>query len=82
MSEWGLDFPVAHSLNAADTSKSLGLFYGNNPRNPEIEIIHSTGYLIRPDNSVAVGVYSSGPIGRLTWQEGLALVRFYKKMNR
>lgn len=80
--EWELNFPLGHGLDPVDTSGALGVFYGKHPRDPETGIIHSTGYALRPDNTVAVGVYSTGPIGRLTWQDVLALVQFYKKMNR
>ena len=35
------------------------------------KIIHGTGYVIKPDGTIAVGVYSTGPIGRLVWQDVL-----------
>jgi hypothetical protein len=43
------------------------------------QILHSTGYVLRPDRTIAVGVYSTGPIGRLVWQDVLNLVQFYKQ---
>lgn len=35
-------------------------------------------FLIRPDKTIEVAAYSSGPIGRFVPQDVLALVRFYK----
>lgn len=32
-------------------------------------ILHGTGYVVRPDGTVTVAVYSAGPIGRLVWQD-------------
>jgi len=39
----------------------------------------ATGFVIRPHRRIAVAQYSSGPIGRLVWQDVLGLVQFYKK---
>jgi hypothetical protein len=35
--------------------------------------------VIRPDGTIAVAQYSSGPIGRLVWQDVLGLVQHEKK---
>jgi peroxiredoxin len=80
VSEWELNFPMGYGLDPVDISAKLGAFHGTHPRNPEQAIIHGTGFVLRPDNTVAVGLYSTGPIGRLTWQDIMALVQFYKKM--
>jgi hypothetical protein len=67
--------PRKPSTNAASPSRwATGCFYEERR-----QILHSTGYVLRPDGTVAVGVYSTGPIGRLVWQDVLALVQFYKK---
>lgn len=72
--EGGLDFPVGYGLNNKKISELTGCFYEE-----KRQILHSTGYVLRPDGTVAVGVYSTGPVGRLVWQDVLALVQFYKK---
>ena len=38
--------------------------------------------MIKPDKTIAVAQYSSGPIGRLVWQDILGLVQFYKKQAK
>lgn len=73
--EAGVNFPVGYGLDNAKISEVTGCFYEEKRK-----ILHSTGYVLRPDGTVAVAVYSSGPIGRLVWQDVLALVQFYKKM--
>ena len=42
-------------------------------------VLQATGFLVRPNCTIAVAQYSSGPIGRLVWQDVLGLVQHYKK---
>ncbi|MBI2881006.1 MAG: hypothetical protein HYY21_05430 [Candidatus Tectomicrobia bacterium] len=74
--EWGVTFPLGYGLDPAATAEKTGAFYDANQK-----IIHSTGFVLRPNNTVAVAAYSTGPIGRLMWQDVLALVQFYKKQG-
>ena len=46
------------------------------------QILHSTGYVLRPDGTIAVAVYSTGPVGRLVWQDVLSLVQGYKQRGQ
>ncbi len=72
--ECGISFAVGYGLDAREVSRLTGCFY-------EIkrEIVHATGFVLKPDGTIAVAVYSTGPIGRLVWQDVLGLVNFYKK---
>jgi len=54
--------------------QAVGAFYEERR-----QILQATGFLVRPDRTIAVAQYSSGPIGRLVWQDVLALVQFYKR---
>ena len=72
--ENGIGFPVCYGLDNKKVCELTGAFYEE-----KRQIIHSTGYVLRPDGTIAVGVYSTGPIGRLVWQDVLGLVQFYKK---
>ena len=74
--ECGVNFPVGYGLENKSISELTGCFYEERRH-----ILHSTGYVLKPDGTVAVGVYSTGPIGRLVWQDVHALVQFYKKMS-
>ncbi len=40
--------------------------------------IHPTGFIIRPDKTIEIAVYSSGAVGRFTAKDVLSAVRFYK----
>ena len=72
VAEQALTFPVGYGLPLKDTARALGAFY-----DPERGILHATGFVIRPDQRITVAQYSSGPIGRLVWQDVVGLVQFY-----
>ena len=72
--EQALTFPIGYGLPLKETAAALGAFYEER-RN----ILQSTGFVLRPDKTIAVSQYSSGPIGRLVWQDVLGLIQFYKK---
>lgn len=67
-------FPVGYGLDLKETGATLGAFYEERRG-----FLQSTGYLIRPDATIAVAQYSTGPIGRLVWQDVLGLVQHHKK---
>jgi peroxiredoxin len=77
VSEHSLTFPVGYGVPLKETAATLGCFYEER-RN----ILQSTGFVLKPDKSVVVAQYSSGPIGRLVWQDILGLVQFYKQQAR
>ncbi len=74
VAEHSLTFPVGYGLPLKETARALGAFY-------ELQrgILQATGFVVKPDRTIAVASYSSGPIGRLVWQDILGLVQFYKK---
>lgn len=75
--ELGLTYPVGYGLQLKATAARLGAFYEERRA-----ILHSTGFVVRPDATIAVAQYSSGPIGRLVWQDVVGLVQFYKKQTK
>lgn len=74
--EHRLTFPVAYGLPLEETAAKLGAFYDERR-----SVLHATGFVVKPDATIAVAQYSSGPIGRLVWQDVLGLVQFYKKQQ-
>lgn len=74
--EFALTYPVGYGLDPRATAAKIGAFF-----DPKRNIIHSTGFVLRPDRTIATAVYSSGPIGRLVWQDVLGLVQFYKSQK-
>ena len=77
VSEHALTFPVGYGLPMRETAAALGAFYEER-RN----ILQATGFVMKPDKTIVVSQYSSGPIGRLVWQDILGLVQFYKKPSK
>ena len=72
--ECGLDYPLGYGASHEEVSQLTGGFYEERRK-----ITHGTGYVIKPDGTIAVGVYSTGPIGRLVWQDVLNMIQFWKK---
>ena len=77
MKEHGLSFPIGYGLPLTETAAALGTFYEERRR-----ILQSTGFLVKPDKTIVVAQYSSGPIGRLVWQDVLGLVQLYRKQAK
>jgi peroxiredoxin len=74
VAEHPLSFPVGFGLPLKETAARFGAFY-----EPKRGFLQATGFVVKPDRTLAVAQYSSGPIGRLVWQDVLSLVQFYKK---
>ncbi len=50
--------------------------------NPEPRYLQSTGFVLAPDGTVVVSVYSSGAIGRLVPEDVTGLVRYLRSHER
>ncbi len=77
VSELSLTIPVGYGLPLRDTAGTFGAFYEERRG-----VLQATGFVVKPDRTIAVAQYSSGPIGRLVWQDVLGLVQFYKKQAK
>ena len=73
----GFTYPVAYGLNAEEVSALTGAYFEKDKR-----FLHATGFLVRPDNTIEVAVYSTGPIGRFKAQDVLNLVKYYKSLKK
>ena len=69
--------PVGYGLPLKETAATLGAFFEERRG-----FLHATGFVVKPDRTIAVAQYSTGPIGRLVWQDVLDLVQHYKKQAR
>lgn len=76
--ELKLTFPFGYGLPVDETAAKLGAFHGEYPA-PRGRFLQSTGFVLSPDRKIAVAVYSTGPIGRLVWQDVLGIVQFIKQ---
>ena len=73
----GATYPVAYGLDAVEISRITGAFYDSDKK-----FLNATGFLIRPDNTIDVACYSSGPVGRFVPKDLLGLVKYYNKKER
>lgn len=55
-----LSFPIGHSADASAVAAAVGAY-----TNPDPLYLQSTGFVLAPDGTVLIAVYSSGAIGRL-----------------
>jgi len=74
----GVTFPVAYGLDVAQVAESIGAFYDEAPSHVPNPYLHSTGFILAPDGSVVVSVYSSGDIGRLEPADALGMIQYVK----
>jgi len=77
VAELGLSMPVGYGLPVKETAAALGAFFEERRG-----FLHATGFVVKPDRTIAIAQYSTGPIGRLVWQDVLGLVQHYKKQAR
>ena len=73
----GLTYPVGINLDAEAISQVTGAFYDD-----EKKYLHPANFILRPDKTLEQSVYSSGPLGRLTAGDSLALIQYYKSQKK
>ena len=74
-----VNFPVGHSVDPAYISEMTGAFYAPEAGEKPRPFLHATNFLLSPDGKVNISLYSSGPLGRLVWQDVIQAVQFRKK---
>ncbi len=62
---------MGFGLDAVNISRATGAFY-----DAEGGFLHAAGFIVSPDGKIALAVYSSGPLGRLTSQDSLGWIKF------
>ena len=65
----GLSFPVGYGLDAEAAALAIGCYTGTREGCPHVQ---PAGFVLRPDGTVVLAVYSSGKVGRLTAKDALA----------
>lgn len=73
----GLEFPIGHGASVDEIAETLGCYYEPAPAHTSPHL-HAAGFVLAPGGKVLTAVYSSGAIGRLSWQDVLGLVRYVK----
>ena len=75
--ELKITYPVAYGIDFVELSRLTGAFYEKDRK-----FLHPVNILLRPDRTIAIASYSSGPIGRFSAQEVLRIVRFWKDQEK
>jgi peroxiredoxin len=70
----GLRFPVGHSADAHAIAATTGAFINDDP-----VYLQSTGFVLDPDGTVVVSVYSSGAVGRLVPGDVIGLIQYLRQ---
>jgi hypothetical protein len=66
-----LRFPVGHSADAVKIAAATGAYVNDEPH-----YLQSTGFVLAPDGTVRVAVYSSDAIGRLVADDVAGYIRY------
>src|SRR5690348_940491 len=77
VAEHQLGFPVACGAPVERIADALGVYYEPHPPSGPPHF-HAAGFVLGPAGTVLLGVYSSGAIGRLVWQDVLGYVKYVR----
>jgi peroxiredoxin len=66
-----LTFPVLYGLDAREVAKMIGASINEEPL-----YLQATGFVLRPDGTVAVAVYSGSAIGRLVAADTINYIKY------
>jgi peroxiredoxin len=80
VAEHKIGFPVAWGASVDVLSRVLGVYYEPRPLDGAPHL-HAAGFLLSPGGTVSLAVYSSGPIGRLVWQDVLGYVQHLRAQS-
>lgn len=69
--KFGLTMPLAYGLDAEAASRELGCFFDEDDG-----FLHATGFIVKPDGTLLLSAYSSGPVGRITAGDALSIIRY------
>lgn len=69
-----ITFPVACNMDAVAFGAKTGAFW-----DADKHYIHGSGFILRPDRTVAGAVYSTGPIGRYNAAEVIGMIKYWQK---
>ena len=69
-----LTYPVLYDLDASEIEAAIGGYTNQEPR-----FLHPSGFILRPDRTIATIVQSSGAIGRLVAKDTIGFIQYYKE---
>jgi peroxiredoxin len=69
-----LSFPVLYGLHANEVVEKIGATMNTDPA-----YLQATGFVLKPDGTIVVSVYSSSAIGRLVAKDTINLIGYLQK---
>lgn len=69
-----LIYPVLYGLDARETLETIGGYINEDPL-----FLHPSGFILRPDGTIALLVQSSGAIGRLVANDSVGVIRYLQR---
>lgn len=69
-----LTFPVVYGLEVPRDADKIGAYWEERRK-----IVQATDFILDSDRKVADACYSAGPIGRITAEDALSHIQFFKK---
>lgn len=77
VAEHHLTFPVGYGVALGEVATALGVFFDPEPGFTQ-PYLQSSGFVLAPGGKVLLASYSTGPIGRLVWQDVIGFVQYVK----
>jgi peroxiredoxin len=74
--ECKLTFPLSYGIDKIAFAAATGAYH-----HADHNFLHATGFIIRPDRTIALAVYSTGPIGRFTPTECLSMIAHWTEQQ-
>ena len=68
-----LTFPVACTMDGAGFGRATGAYW-----EPEKGYLHATGFIVRPDGTLASATYSTGPVGRYVATDLIGMIKYWQ----
>ena len=72
----GITYSMACGMDAISTSQLTGGFYEKDKK-----FLQPTNLMVRPDKTIEMASYSTGPLGRFVASDVLKAIRFYKSQK-
>ena len=72
-----LTFPVLYGLDAHEMAQKIGANINENP-----PFLQATGFVLKPDGTIAVSVYSSAAIGRLVAADTIKFIKYLQQQAK
>ena len=71
-----LTYPILYDFDASEVEVIIGGYTNEEPR-----YLQPSGFILRPDRTIAMLVQSSGAIGRLVAKDTIGFIQYYKEQG-